>query len=796
MKILFIHETPRRGDPGIIKNVEMMLAAAANYVGVASPRTVHIYAVPQHEAKSTSIKMIRDNRAALMEQVAFHRPDHVVSLGSNALKAIDPSEPVLKKEHGRMRMIDICTDDACTTLPLTPTVAPIHIMGRGKEGELGRDLMNVLVKVLRQKGPLPPMEIDVVVANDAAELREALSVLEGASVIGVDVETTGLRANTDGLLAVGFGAVEDDTHGYAVVVPRHLIGNPEVQDAMWDAAWRASRLSVGHNFKFDMQFLEPEIGWAPDGAKLGDTLLLAHLLDERSPGLNSRARGSGLKDLVAQRYDHQYGFDFAEFYEAGEAADFDAMHQYLGEDVVYTARLWMDLAAEAAEEPGILEAHDTLLIEVSKTITKAEKAGAPIDREWVEHTIAKLEHRIRRRSTRLSSVITRLAPTIVVDNLLSPAQTADVFIDEWGWKPDFRRHGVVVEDDRSTDKEHVKAMIGNARRTASPLEHRRANWAAQLLKLRADVKLATTYRKSVLERIDPTTGRLHASFLLHGTATGRISSREPNLQNIPAVGRVDSEQDLAMRHAFRPGPGRVWVEVDYSQLELRVAAALSGDEAFIEVFKSGRDVHRELASSIFSKPPEEIQAAERFLAKAVSFGILYGRSAKALAGGAEMEYAKDTLGMKPWTVEQAEAFIKKFLRSYPQLEQWITDTQEFALANHYVQSPFGRRRRFPFIRDVGSVRRQAVNTPIQSAASDLCLDAMVKIDRRIEADGIDATVLFPVHDSICIEVAEGDVEKLEAICREVMERDFMGCPMKVDYEWGETWATVEKHPHA
>ena len=796
MRLTFVHETPRRGDKQIMSNLDLMLTAAADFVGVPKPHVTHLYAVPQHDAKATPIKMIREHRAALMEEIVAARPDHLVSLGSNALKAVDKDEPVLKKEHGRMRLLDVCTDDVCTVIPLTPTVAPIHVMGRGKEGELGRDLMNVLVKVLRQKGPLPPMDIDVIVARTTDELRDALSVLEGASVIGVDVETTGLRSNTDGLLATGLGAVYDDTSGVAVVAPRELVGDPEAQDLIWDAVWRASRVSVGHNFKFDMQFLEPEIGWPPEGAKLGDTLLLAHLLDERSPGLNSRARGSGLKDLVAQRYDYQYGFDFAEFYEAGEAADFDAMHEYLGHDVVYTARLWLDLVKEAGEEPGIMRAHDDLLIQVSQTIAKAEKRGAPIDREWVERTIAALESRIQRRSTRLRKVITRLAPTQVVENLLSPAQTADVFIDEWGWRPDFRRHGVLVENDRSTDKEHVKAMIGNARRTTDPLEHRRANWAAQLLKLRADVKLATTYRKSVLERIDPTTGRLHASFLLHGTATGRISSREPNLQNIPAVGRVDSEQDLAMRHAFKPGPGRVWVEVDYSQLELRVAAGLSGDEAFIEVFRSGRDVHREIATSIFSKPAEDIQAAERFLAKAVSFGILYGRSAKALAGGAEMEYAKDTLGMTPWTVEQAEAFIRKFLRSYPQLEQWIMDTQQFALREHYVQSPFGRRRRFPFIRDVGSVKRQAVNTPIQSAASDLCLDAMVKIDRRIEAEGLDAQVLFPVHDSICIEVAEGEVERLEAICREVMERDFLGCPMKVDYEWGETWAVVEKHPHA
>ena len=254
-----------------------------------------------------------------------------------------------------------------------------------------------------------------------------------------------------------------------------------------------------------------------------------------------------------------------------------------------------------------------------------------------------------------------------------------------------------------------------------------------------------------------------------------------------------------MREAFQVGKGRQWVEVDYSQLELRVAAGLSQDPDFMAVFQQKRDVHMEVACAIFSKPPEDIAKAERFLAKAVSFGIIYGRGPKALATGAEMAYAQQKLGMKPWTEDQAAVFIKKFLRSYPRLNEWIEELHETVPAQGYVETPYGRRRRFPLTPksrgELGSIQRQAVNTPVQSVASDICLEAMVRIQDRIAADGLDAQVLFPVHDSICIEVGDDSFADLHRVCVEEMEMEFMGVPLKVDFEWGSDWAHTGDENH-
>jgi DNA polymerase-1 len=754
--------------------------------------------------RTPSLKVLRESRPDLMERLAASAPDAIVSMGAAALKALEPTTKAvtLKKEHGRMRMLD--------GIPWTPTVDAWRV-AHASGGDLHRDFSQVIYKAVTQREPMPEVAIELLVARDGLELAEYLATLDRASVIGVDVETGGLSAYSDELTCIGFGAYGEDDDGnpigVAVIVPREILMDPLVNDVMWDAAWRVSRRSVGHNFKFDMQFLERHIAWRPDRARIGDTLLLTHLLDERTSRPTSRARGSGLKDLVAQRYDLDYGFEpgFDRPYDSLTPEEVADLHAYLGRDVVYTARLWHDLEREAAiESPRIIECHDSLLVPVAVAVAKAELAGAPVDLAWVRETVEILDRRIARRRAAVEKAILKLAPTVVVTNVLSAQQVAVVLWDEWGWTPKPDKYGRQNPDDRSTDQSHIVAAIAKYGTT----ERARTRWAASLLSLRKDEKLRTTYQKSILGRADEN-GRVHASFLLHGASTGRISAREPALQTIPAVDdrreapggfeyklRTGEWVRRPMRKAFAPVPGRVWVEVDYSQLELRVAAGISRDPDFTEVFTSGRDVHREVAAAIFSKAPGDVSKPERYLAKAVAFGILYGRTSKALAEGPEMDYAERELGMTRWTESVAETFVRKFLKSYPRLEEWISEMHVTVPEQGYVESPTGRRRRFPLYPrtpgELGAVQRQAVNTPIQGMASDICLRAFAEITRMVEDSEIDATVLFPVHDSICIECAESDISELERACRSVMEVPYEGVPLVVDFEWGPTWADTAK----
>ncbi len=807
MRVAVVLDVQRSRDPfkvGVAgAYLSRAIAACAKAAGVdpAELEFEAFYAVYESETgrKAPPIAAVRAERPRLHDELRAYRPDKIITMGAPALNSLDDGKTkalAISKERGRMRLWE--------GTPWVPTISPYAVISKS---DLHRDFTTDLYKVLRQDAPLPPMHIHVEVPTDLEQLASALENVNDASVVGVDVETTGLSPATDELLAVGVGAVDSRGEGLAVIVSRELLAKRGVDDILWDGVWRSSRRAVGHNFKFDMQFLAPRIGWPPDGAWLGDTLLLSYLLDERPNRPDSRVRGLGLKDQVAVRYDHQYGFDFGEFYQAADAdKDWMAMHAYLAEDACYTARLWFDLEEEAmAESRTLIGCHDTLLMPVSRALARCELAGAPVDVPWVRETVDVYERRIARRRAELEYKIIELAPTMMVDNVLSPQQVADVMYDEWGMTPDVRRHGKLVEGDRSTDKDHVNSAV--AKYLGTTLD-RQARWLRSLQRLRRDVRQLKTYQSSLLDRIGPD-GRVRASFLVHGTSTGRLSSRDPNLQNVPAINREDSISFRPMRRAFAAGPGREWIEVDYSQLELRVAAALSGDQALIDVFTSGRDIHQEIATSIFSKPYDQITKGERFLAKAVSFGIIYGRGGKALSSGAEMRYAEQKLGMHAWSEDQADAFIRKFLREYPDLTRWMDDLHATVPRQGYVATPYGRRRRFPLApksrSELGSIERQAVNTPVQSAASDICLGAMVDIIDIIERINrgddpahrkpIDATVLFAVHDSICIEAATEDVARVERICRAVMEKDWHGVPLTVDFEHGPSWAEVSDDSH-
>lgn len=790
MKLALVFDAPRASGK-VFSGVggaylERVIEACSQASSVAVEREVfHAVAQPQPGGKPPPIALVREERDRLFEELEDYQPDAVLSLGTGALNALaldSPKPLTISKERGRMRMLG--------DVPWLPTISHLAVV---RSSDLHRDLANDVYKVLTQPAPIPPMDVELLVAETPAELAEYLELLEGASVVSVDVETTGLRPYSDSLLAVGFGASYDDGSGVAVVASRSLLKG-DIGNIVWDAAWRKSRRSVGHNFKFDMQFLAQAVGMPPDGAVLGDTLLLAYLLDERPNRPTSRVRGLGLKDLVAVRYDREYGFDFKEFYETPVEQQppeaWESLYRYLGDDVAYTARLWHDLEREADDEgPGIMRAHDELLMPVSRAIARCELGGAPISVPWTEETVRLYEARIARRRAALERALPGLTDRDVTEfNVLAPLQVADVMYDDWRMTPDVRKNGRTLSGDRSTDKDHVKAAV--AKYLGGPLD-RQARWLRSLERLRRDVRQRTTYQKSLLDRVD-SDGRVRASFLIHGTSTGRLSSQGPNLQNVPAIDREDAIRFRPMREAFQVGEGREWVEVDYSQLELRVAAGLSRDPDFTAVFTGGRDVHLEVATSIFSKPADQVSKAERFLAKAVSFGILYGRGPKALATGAEMAYAQRELGMVPWTEDQAAVFIRKFLQSYPRLSEWIDELHETVPDVGYVETPYGRRRRFPLRPkskgELGSIQRQAVNTPVQSVASDLCLEAMVRIQRRIGVDGLDAQVLFPVHDSICIEVAHESFADLWQLCLEEMEMDFEGVPLRVDFEWGTDWA--------
>ncbi len=302
----------------------------------------------------------------------------------------------------------------------------------------------------------------------------------------------------------------------------------------------------------------------------------------------------------------------------------------------------------------------------------------------------------------------------------------------------------------------------------------------KLLDYRALAKLKSTYADALQSLVDPIDGRLHTSFNQAVAATGRLSSSEPNLQNIP----TRSEAGRRIRRAFVPRPGAVLLSADYSQIELRILAHLSGDNTLIEAFSRGQDIHVRTACEILRIKPEQVDSEARRIAKVINFGIIYGMGPQRLAG---------ELGI---ALNDASDYIKRYFERLPGVRAWLDETLGTARERGYVTTMYGRRRYLPELNGPqGGARAQAeriaINTPLQGSAADLIKVAMLRLRRALGEAKLDARIVLQVHDELLVEVAQGALEETRAITRIAMEGAAeLKIPLKTELKWGPNWAEM------
>lgn len=306
---------------------------------------------------------------------------------------------------------------------------------------------------------------------------------------------------------------------------------------------------------------------------------------------------------------------------------------------------------------------------------------------------------------------------------------------------------------------------------------------AEILAYRSLSKLKSTYIDTLPQLLNPKTGRVHTSYNQAVTATGRLSSSNPNLQNIP----IRTPEGKRIRQAFVAPPGYALVSADYSQVELRILAHLSGDDNLLSAFAGGQDIHRETASKVFGITPEEVTETMRRQAKVINFGILYGMSSFGLA---------KELGIHP---KLAQTYIDEYFRKYPGVKDYISRLLQEVREKGYTTTLFQRRRYIPEIGSSNNSLRQmaermAINTPIQGTAADIIKLAMIRLDRAIQEKGLDAHMIIQIHDELVVEVKED--ERLEAI--DLMRREMEGvieleAPLKVEVGWGKNWDEAHGH---
>jgi DNA polymerase-1 len=526
-------------------------------------------------------------------------------------------------------------------------------------------------------------------------------------------------------------------------------------------------------------------------------MLLNYCLDERPMG---RFKSHSLKNMSRCRcdapdYDIEMGKWLKEYASAGperRAQMRVQMHEYLALDCYYTARMYPDLVNEVVEEdPALLNHYQNVLMPASRALVEIEMHGAAVDRAFFEEQWAELN----RRAT---PILEELREFLDMPdfNPNSPKQVAELLYDP----PEKGGYGLPVlrtarrgkQQEGKTSKQVMKMLKKQFH------EDEEIAWVIdQVLGYRNLIKSAGTYVKGLLERMDDD-GRIRSDFLPHGTSTGRISSSNPNLQNIPE----SSHTKIEIRNGYVVPPGYLLGNADYSQLELRVAAWLSEDENFTAAYVEDRDFHQEVVVALFGKTKEEATPYERYMAKCCVFGVLYGRGASSLALGPEMDYVEDELGGTRWSVDDVKGFFADFFSNFPQYKAWTEEISKFGYDNQYVQTPFGNKRRFPFIprNDNGAVARQAVNTPIQGTAALITLSAVVRIHQRFkelnEREGKHvAYVILTVHDSIMFEFLPQYIDEVREIVKYEMEENipFKDCPVpfKSDFEAAPRWGMVK-----
>ncbi|MEZ5850314.1 MAG: DNA polymerase I [Hyphomicrobiaceae bacterium] len=617
-----------------------------------------------------------------------------------------------------------------------------------------------------------------VTVRTLAELQAWIDEATAKGAVAFDTETTGLDAMQADL--VGFSLAT--APGRACYVPLgHTTGNGDLfgssglapdqialrtaLDALKALLEDAGVLKIGQNLKYDALVLRR---YGIHIAPLDDTMLMSYALDG--------GRGSHGMDALSERHlghvcvsfdqviAHAPGAKKSERTFAG--VPIDKATEYAAEDADVTLRLWMALKPRLSAE-RMTTVYETLERPLVDVIVDMEQAGIKVDRA----ILARLSSSFAQSIARLEEEVQALAG--MKFNLGSPKQLGELLFDHLKLPGGKRTKSGQWE----TRAGLLDDLAGNE---DLPEDARRL--INTMLEWRQLSKLRSTYTDALPEHINPATGRIHTSYALAATTTGRLASTDPNLQNIP----VRTKEGREIRTAFIAEKGSKLISADYSQIELRVLAHIADIPQLKKAFEHGLDIHAMTASEMFDVPVKDMPAEVRRRAKAINFGIIYGISAFGLA--AQLGISK----------QEAGDYITTYFKRFPGIRDYMEHTKKFAHDHGYVQTVFGRRIHYPEINTKnpsmrGFLERAAINAPIQGSAADIIRRAMIRMPAALREAKLGATtMLLQVHDELIFESKESEFEKALQVARQVMERApepsvRFSVPIHVDAKAAENW---------
>jgi len=603
--------------------------------------------------------------------------------------------------------------------------------------------------------PAPVANGDYQMVYQQAELDAWVTQLEAAELVAFDTETTSLDYMKAEIVGLSF-AVEAGKAAY-VPLAHDYEGAPAQLDREAVLAqlkpWleNPAKAKVGQHLKYDMHVLQNH------GIQLQgfahDTMLQSYVLNA----------GGGRHDMdtLALKYLGRSTVKFEDIAGKGKAQktfnqiEIEVAGPYAAEDADVTLQLHQQLWPQLQAEPGMCAVYQELEVALAPVLERVEHTGVLIDSERLLEQSAEIVDQL--------AVVERQAfdAAGAEFNLSSPKQLQEILFEKLGL-PVIRK---TPKGQPSTAEDVLQELAHEYELPKLIIEHRSLS------------KLKSTYTDKLPLQVNEKTGRIHTSYNQTVAATGRLSSTDPNLQNIP----IRTPAGRRVRQAFVPADGYQMVAVDYSQIELRIMAHLSGDQSLLDAFAEGRDIHAATAAEVFDLPLDEVATEQRRAAKAINFGLIYGMSAFGLAK--QLEVGRN----------EAQQYIDLYFERYPGVKRYMDETRQKAHDDGYVETLYGRRLYLPEINSRNGARRQyaertAINAPMQGTAADIIKRAMIDVDDWLPDSGFDCRMIMQVHDELVFEIKADQVDAATAEIKAIMEAAAeLNVPLVAEAGVGKNW---------
>jgi DNA polymerase I len=697
---------------------------------------------------------LRSDLAALELSRRLATIDTAVPLAVNVegLSAGEPDLSRLRELYTRLELrLLLRSLDSASGAMTPPALGPAAIVTPG----VIEDSAGVGVETLPPAVATAPRrrEYEKVLSQEAFDAW--LAKLGAATLISFDTETDSLDYMRARIVGVSFAV----SPGEAAYVPlaHDYPGAPQqlardnVLAALKPLLEDAAKPKLGHHLKFDNHILA-NYGITLTGQRY-DSMLESYVLNSVTTRHDMDSTVEKYLGIKTVHYEDVCGKGAKQI--TFNQVDVDRAAEYAAEDADVTLQLHQALWPQLEALPRLKNLYETIEQPLVPVLYRMERTGVLVDREL-----------LKKQSTELAGRMLQLQAQAHVEaggvfNVDSPKQLQEIL---------FGKLGIPVIR---------KTPTGQPSTAEDVLEELAASYPLPklILEYRGIAKLKSTYTDKLPEQIDQETGRIHTSYHQAVAATGRLSSSDPNLQNIP----IRTPEGRRIRQAFVAAPGHSLVAADYSQIELRIMAHLSGDASLLGAFAEDRDVHQATAAEVFGTPLEAVSADQRRSAKAINFGLIYGMSAFGLAR---------QLGIGRG---EAQKYVDLYFDRYPGVKRYMDETKQKAREAGFVETIFGRRLYLPEILSRNQALRQyaersAINAPMQGSAADIIKRAMIAVDGWLQTSSVPARLIMQVHDELVLEVADGAIETIVGPLREHMERAAeLAVPLKVDVGIGRNW---------